>query len=65
MKDMAKVVKAYYEGKVQVVDVDEVPDVDEVKFEEIEELASVLSSNVIVRYFYIPALNIICRYADF
>ena len=64
MMDMREVVKAYFEGKIKVVDIDEMPDIDEIEFEEIEELAIALSSNVTLRYFYIPALNIICKYID-
>ncbi len=59
--------KLEYNGKVlPVVDIEHYPDCDEIDFEEIDSTdISQGSGNVIIRYFYIPALDIICRYVDF
>ena len=63
-EEMEEVVKAYHDGNIEVVDIDEMLDVDEVEFKEVEELKNAMSSNVNVRFFYVPSLRIICRYAD-
>ena len=64
----AMIAKAYYKGQIQMIDLDDFPDCDEIQFEEIDELATDISQgtgNVVIRYFYFPAINVIGRYADF
>ena len=56
-----------YNGKsLPLVDIEEYPDSEKIYFEEIDRYdLSQGTGNVIVRYFFIPALNIVCRYVDF
>ncbi len=58
-----------YNGrKYKTVIIDTYPDSDKVEFEEIVEMRRDISQgtgNIIIRYFYIPGLEIVCKYADF
>lgn len=63
-----KIARLYYKGQIETFNLDFFPDCNEIQFEEIDELATDISQgtgNVIIRYFYFPALNVIGVYADF
>lgn len=54
--------------RIDVVTIGVFPDCDQVDFIELEDLSSDISQgsgNVIIRYFYIPGLDIVCKFADF
>ena len=64
----AKIAERYNSNKIQVVNVKEMPSIDDIYSIEISELNSDLSQgtgNVISRKYYVPALDIVCCCVDF
>ena len=61
-----RILKKLEKHEIPMVDIEAYPDIDEIDFVEIQSTdISQGTGNVIVRLFYIPALNIVCRYTDF
>ena len=61
-----EIVNRYYNNKINTVIIEKYP--ENISFFELDELRSDLSQgtgNVVKRFFYIPALDIICIYVDF
>lgn len=66
--DPHDIAERFEAGKIRTVTIDSYPDCDKIEFEEIDELATDLSQgtgNAVRRYFYIPALDILCVYCDY
>lgn len=66
--DKEMIIKRFYDKKINVVTIDHYPDCDKIDFEEIDELKKDLSQgtgNVVIRYLYVPALDILCAYCDY
>ena len=66
--NLEKIEERVRNNKIPVVAIDKCPDCDKVEFEWLDDLSCDLSQgtgNVIIRYIYIPELDIVCTYADY
>lgn len=62
----ARILEKLEKHEIGMIDIDQFPDIDLIDFVEVQSTdISQGTGNVIVRLFYIPALNIVCRYTDF
>lgn len=63
-----EIIRRIDEKKIQVVTINECPDVDEVELVDLDELSGSLSGscgNVMIYYAYVPALDIVVKWVSF